>query len=169
MTRVRLLDPPNNFHPHSHRLHTLGARSARHAELPSAARPCYQPVFRNPLVPGGNRRPQQQRTSFAPSALPYPLSAPPGYPVHPFNLGNVLHGIQQRNAQHDGQQPRRLFVPTSRRAGSNVSSQSSNGGGVDVHSQESGSSGSSHTVRADGSGSGCRRRRFDEIEDGDEY
>lgn len=135
--------PPTN----SHRLGSLGQRSNRHIEPQHNYSGFFQgqPTVRSARPnPGGFERYPIQRPGMYAQPPPFGILRPP---VHPFQLGNTLAGINynQRNQQM-------RFNPNQRTASAG-SSRSSNGGGVGVHS--SGSSGSSATIRAD---AGRRKR-----------
>jgi len=100
--------------------------------------------------------------SFALPSPVYPptLEAAHGGPTHPFGLGNVLRSIHERTDQtpHTRLSSSRT-LDDSRRNGPNITSQSCNGGGVDLQSNESSSTGSSQTMQASEPIAGRRRRR----------
>lgn len=155
-------------HDATFRLDTLASRRNRHTQPPSDSPPSYGALF--PTIPPNPysrhlqpQNPPQRRTlHLNQTHRPTNPAFQPVRPLHPFQLDNTLARLN-RNAQ---QAQQRYTADGTRRNNSNVSSQSSTGG-VSVASNDSGSSGSSRTIRGDGGGEVSRRRRFDEIADGE--
>ena len=175
--RIRRQPPPS----YSHRLQPLGQRSNRHTSTSSARHTRARSPLMTALPPVLNRRgPSQghargrndlqssragsmrshQFNNSPPRSLgirgPQQIDAPTA--SHPFQLANTLSNINYN------QRTRQVRSNPNQRHVSATSSQSSTGGGVDVHS--SSSSGSSRTI---GPATAARRKRVLSISSDDSF
>lgn len=174
-TPLHLRQPPSTS---SHRLQHLGQHSNRHASVLARA---LAPSDPSPTMPTRSGRLTRPRESFPtyPAATGYSQIHPPRFfagqsspwdqpsnidragrrppPPHPFQLGSTLDNVNRRAANANRNYNQRNQQIRSNQGARNVSgtsSQSSNGGGVNVNS--SGSSGSSTTI---GHATSGRRKR----------